>query len=722
MPIMILGGGRRSTAPRQRAQLLLQARVGVQRAVLPLYLRPAGVRHRVGLSLMLRAWAPQVPALPPVPPITAPAGYRVHQPAQAFLVTHQGAPAAATSYSLGNSRDTSSDGGAKDRPTATVEVNGQAAPGGDLYLVAVAQDLAGGATYAQPYGPFRLVGQTQTRKGDGWVTTLNTADTTAADAERLPEWQALTSEILPWEIEKDLTTRQQAQAARDQALAQRALKDVKCADKPGPDLRSVTVQTLIWALIRRLGVPVIVTAPLPYAGDRFWATEMTTATPGFGSMVVGTSYQVKGKKAIDALRDLLGRVGWTIRLRDGAVVIGPPAGLSSGPEETAGELDVPAALLTEVRVELVNPNPEQGSLSTPRSITLQGSAVRQWLPPLPPEEQSEEETFETVKNMTLSGTEQILASRTYSLTDVLESRTDWSRTKAGGLLRSEERRTDGLAPYPTTFEDSKGNPVIAEFWCSPREVRHITYLYEDPLYPKALTRQIEVVDAFAETVYQLIEGAERTTITQEWHEKGWLRRKITTRDGIAEWTKHEQASGTGTVTTWTYTRTTTTEEETWFPSRPGWWKHRIVQREDSYWVVYEDDEMGQPQRRSRTRIPVDIETDQGPPTAPDDGVTCPEDEPEGFPFDDPEQSVRAVFQTNGRADPTTVDIPWATSLPETYFDWIQAAARQRPSRRVTYSLPVPPLVKVGGIVQSYSISGGAGKIEATVTVEEELDV
>lgn len=720
MPLRILGGrGRRTSVPRQRAQLLLQARVGVHRAVLPLYLRPAGVRQRTGLSLVLRAWTPQVPALPPTVPMTAPAGYRVHQPAQAFLVTHQGAPAAATSYSLGNARDTSSDGGAKDRPTATLELTGQAAPGGDLYLVAVAQDLAGGATYAQPYGPFRLVGQSQTRKGDGWVTTLSTADTTAADAERTPDWQPLTEEFLPWEVEKDLTPLQQAQAARDQALAQRALKDVKCADKPGGDLRSVTVQTLIWALIRRLGVPVVVTAPLPYAGDRFWASEITTFSPGVGPMIVGTSYQVKGKKAVDALRDLLGRVGWTVRLRDGAAIIGPPAGLSSGSAETAGELEVPAALLTEVRVELVNPDPEQGNLSTPRSVTLQGSVVRQWLPPLPPEQQGEEETFETVKNMTLSGSEQILASRTYSLTDVLESSTAWSKTKAGGLLRSEERRTDGLAPYPTTFKDSKGNPVIAEFWCSPREVRRITYLYEDPLYPKALTRQIEVVDAYAETVYQLIEGAERTTITQEWHEKGWLRRKVTVKDAITEWVKHEQASGTGTVTTWTFTRGTETEEETWLPSRPGWWSHRIVRRAVSYWVVYEDDEMGQPQRRSKTDVLVDVETDQGPPTAPDDGVACPEDEPEGFPFD---ELQRVVFQTNGRADPTTVEIPWATSLPESYFEWIQAAARQRPARRVTYSLPVPPLVRVGGIVQSYSISGGAGQINATVTVEEALDV
>ncbi|RJF74471.1 hypothetical protein D3875_04110 [Deinococcus cavernae] len=689
--------------------LLIQTTVkGGWQAGTPLLIRAATAplwQSGAGLSIRLRTADLPAPVVPPLPPV--PAGAVVHAPPIAYLITHGGLPLQAVSYSLGNSRG---DGDAKDKPTATVELRGQyGGLGGELFISVTATSLTDGQHYAEVYGPFTGLRPSMALKADGWVTTLSLADTTAADAEREQGWDVLQREYLPWEIERDLTPEQQAEKAREDALKQQALKDVKCQDKAKPDLRSQSVHSVIYWLIERLALPTVITAPLPYARDRFWATEDT------GTDWIGTSYKVKGKKAIDALRDILGRVGWTVKLLEGQVIVGPPAPLSSGKAESAGELNLPEALLTETRIELVNATEESGDFTTPRRYDFTGASRRFYKPPIPNDDPSTtpEETFETMKAGTMSWGPLTAYSTREDGTMRLESTTSGKRTKAGGVLVSEEQQKDGIVKVKG-WPDADGNQPMVEMWAAPLEKRTTTYGYSDPLYPQAITEQLETVAAFQEVMGFVSDPSEVIRTTQTWHPKGWLQRKDTVKRAIGEWLTWTNADGSTTYTLPAWS--TETEHETWYPTRPGWWKHHIIRTTETYVLRRLDDEPEELVKHVKSEVLVNEETDQGPPLAPTSGDdTCPEDKPEGFEYRVP---LTGSFNTNGRGDPVSVDIEWATSIPATYFEWVTATNRQRPAKRTTYSAPVPIRARLGSVVKSYSIQGKAGSVQASAVIEE----
>lgn len=697
MPVIVILGGE-PPVQRSRVTLPLNAQVGGRRTALTLYATTQAIRQRTALSLSITTLDLTAPDQLPPPKLT---GDVQHGTALAYLITHGGLPAEAKDYSIGTQNG---------MPTLQATLRGRVDVTGTLSLVATATPLAGGPLYAAAYGPFNHLRSTYTQTQTGWVTKISSADTTEKDATAL---QLPLPEYLPWEKEKDLTALQTAQKARDDALLALTLKDVKCKDKVPVDRRRVLVHSLIWWALGQLpaSLPYLVLAPLPYPGDFFWASQ-DTAAGYFGGVLNGVSYQTKGKKALDVVRDILGRAGWQVTLRGGMVLIGPPAALLT----TGGaalEVNVPMEMLTERSEELVNvnagasndPQAPSGSFDLPRQITVHLATAKKYLPPLPDEDQIT--TFELARDMVLAGGSSVVSPDANGI-ERTESVTTWTKTKVGGLLVSEATMTNGVVPDVQI--DFLFKTVKLESW-QLREDKQTTYGYSDPIYPKAQTSTATITQSYI-AYLKAVRETERITALTTWHPKGWLQQKITVKISVQSF-GFTLGTGPSGPQLFPYAQTQQeTETETWIPTRPGWWHHTVTRYRTRVFPVYEDADSATLIGGGTTETVTDEETDQGPPRAPEG--ECPVDEPVGFPYDAPNDAVKF---TGGRGDATEVDIPWATKLPVGIFDSLYPQAR--PKRKLTYVCAVPPTVKFGGPVGTFSASGSNGKFSATITVEEE---
>ncbi len=734
MPIIILMGRGAPSTPRQRTFDGLLTTVTVQRAFSGLGVRVRTERLR-GLSGLYARVTTQDPNALPLP-----------GDASGYVVTHRGLPQEAVSYTV-NLRE----GEAAPRLEATLR--GQVMLEGNVSITVQA------GPHRQTYGPFGALGVTFRQTPTGWVTQVTSADMSAADAEAdSPYMEAFTEEILPWERERDLTPYEQARKARADALAQQEARErqtareraltreleratspavrealrlelcrVRNQTKPPLDRRRVPVQGVIRHALNALPFPFRLPKPLPYAGDFFWASD-NTGLDFAGGKLIGVSFQVKGKTAVQVLEELLGPIGWQVVIRGGEAYIGPP----ETPEESAatpGHLDLPGDALTAVSIEQVNPEATQGNgnRQLPRRITVTGASARKWLPPLPPEKDDEGNLtdpadFSLWDNATLTGSSRVVG---YSVLGEqrLESETRWSKTKEGGVLVREHSVTNGMVPHFGLGQVNGQWVVQAERWTE-REVRETVYSYDHPTYPKAMTSQLTTVDGYAEPLNRNIR-LETTRITQEWHGEGWLRLKTTTKETIGDWQTYESEDGKTRMTYGTLTQESETEE--WTPLGPEQWKHVVTRTRRSWWPMFEDGESTDPQRRTRTEVLVDDLTDQGPPRAPEDGrdevaKDCgqKEEEGEGFPYDEP---LERVLEPGGRGEAVTRSIPWATSIPDVWLeDVVGSIRRARPVKRTKYELAAPPKVEVGTRIKDFSLSGSAASVRATVTVEEALDV
>ena len=123
----------------------------------------------------------------------------------------------------------------------------------------------------------------------------------------------------------------------------------------------------------------------------------------------------------------------------------------------------------------------------------------------------------------------------------LNTSTQWGKKKVGGLFVEEWEIVSGWVPIPDAKPSDSGPTgsgfdafSLKERWYSGREVRRTFYEYGEPLYPTALsTRQTSVVQSYVPELDQVVE-TERTTVTQTWHSKGWLRRKDTVKRSLTE--------------------------------------------------------------------------------------------------------------------------------------------------------------------------------------------
>ena len=740
MPVLILGGGGRET-PRVRTFSGFVVTATVQRAFSGPVVTAATSRPRAfsGVHASAATFDPNSVPLPPLPPGVGSAAY---------VITHLGLPQEAVSYSVAL-RETETAA----RLEATLR--GQVKLAGELLLTVAVRK--GEQVYRQTYGPFGALGYTYTKTPTGWTTQATSADLSAADTEEdgaLAE--PFSEEFLPWERERDLTPEQQAVQARDKALAQRETRRRQAAAEkavqaqidaskdpalrkalraqlrklqkqvaPPPDRRHVPVQSVLQLALGALGLPFVLGGPLPYAKDRFWASE-DTGIPFNGGTLIGTSFQVKGKTPVQILDELLSPVGWQVVIKFGVAYIGPPEALAAA-TETPGLLELPEHLLTGLSIEQVNPEAAtgNGNRQLPRKVTLTGASTRKRLDPLPPEQDedgnvTDPSDFGALRNATLSG-ETTVQGFGASGQERLESRTSWRKVKEDGLLRLETSETSGMVPTSDLIYSGGQFGYVAERWVQ-TERRTTTYSYGDGLYPEALTEQVTRADAYAEPVARIVEDAEVTRLTQEWHAEGWLRRKVTVKDTLGEWQTQTSDDGK-TIITWA-TRTVETEVEEWTPLGPEQWKRAVTRTKQSYWPMFEDGEPADPARRRKTEVLVDDLTEQGPERAPEpadlpDDAEDPDVEP-GEAYDVP---LEAVSYPGGRADAVTRSAPWATTLaPEWPQNIVAGIRRARPAQRTRYELAAPPRVEVGTRVKDFSLSGSAGSVKATITVEEELGV
>lgn len=740
MPIVILGSRARTALPeRTFAGLLVCATVQRAFSGPVVTATTETLRAFAGLYASVATLDPDTIPLPPLPDGVGSAAY---------VVTHSGLPREAVSYSVAL-RETETAA----RLEATLR--GQVALSGALSITVAVRK--GGEMYRQTYGPFGALGYTYTRTPTGWVTQATSADLSAADTEEdSPYAQAFEEEFLPWERERDLTPYQQAVQARDTALAQRVTRQRQAAAEkavqaqidaskdPGtrkilraqlrklqkqveapPDRRHVPVQSVLQLALGALGIPFMLGGPLPYAGDFFWASE-ETGVPFNDGILIGASFQVKGKTPVAVLEELLGPIGWQVVIKFGKAYIGPPEALATA-TETPGTLALPEHLLTGLSIEQVNPEAAtgNGNRQLPRKVTLTGASTRRRLAPLPPETDedgnvTDPSDFGALRNATLTG-ETTVQGYSASGQERIESRTTWRKVKEDGLLRQETSETLGMVPTNQLIYSGGQYGLVLERW-ELTERRSTTSSYGDGLYPEALTEQITRVDAYAEPVARIVEDAEVTRVTQEWHREGWLRRKTTSKDTLGEWQTQTSDDGK-TIITWA-TRTQETEVEEWTSLGPEAWKRVVTRSRQSYWPMFEDGEPADPSRRRKVTVEVDDQTEQGPERAPEpaelpDDEDAPDVEP-GEPYDVP---LEAVLLPGGRADAITRSAPWATRLaPEWPENIVAGIRRARPAQRTRYEVAAPPLVTVGTRVKDFSLSGQAGSVKATITVEEELGV
>lgn len=729
MPVMILG--RRRQASTERAFRGPVVVATINRAFSGLVVLAATQRLRTFSGVYARA-ATLDPNSIPLPPVGG-----------AYVVTHHGLPQEATDYTV---RMREGDAA----PTLEATLRGQVTLSGEVSITVRAGD------HRQTYGPFGALGYTFSRTPTGWITQVTSADMSAADAEAdSPYIQPFTSEYLPWERERDLTPYQQALKARNDALREREVRqrqearekdlqrqlneehdpakrrELRCAisrlrkqAKDPPDRRRVPVQSVIRMALAALPIPFSLGAALPYGGDFFWASEDTGVSFN-GGKLIGVSFQVKGKTPVQVLEELLGPIGWQVVIKFGEAYIGPPESLQSA-EETPGTLDLPADLLTGLSIEQVNPEAAQGNgnRQLPRRITITGASARKVLLPLPPEPDHEpdETDFQEQEDITFSGSSYVEGYSAVTGQKRVESRTTWEKVKAGGLLRRETSETHGLVPtFQLTYTGGQWGAVL-ERWTL-QEKRKTTYLYTDPRYGKALTEQLTTVAAYAEPVDRVVDPAETTRITQEWHPEGWLRRKVTTKETIGEW-QTWTSEDRKTIITWA-TLTYESEVEEWLPVGKDQWSHKVTRKRGSYWPMFEEGDPADPQRRMKTEVLVDGLTDQGPERAPEDGDNdddCGEEKEagDGYPYD---EALEQVLLPGGRGDAVTRSAPWATSIPPVWLENVVGSIRRaRPAKRTKYEVAAPPRVQVGTRIKDFSLTGKAAGVRATITVEEALDV
>ena len=764
MPLLLLFAAAPGATERFRSGVQLS--VVVDRRVSGVRLSVATARERVRRPLYLGVRTLDPLTLLP-PPVVGQAGGGT---GEAYVVTHTGLPMEATDYTITGSID----GGTAQRlPRLSATLLGRVPLSGQLHIgVRV-------GPYAQSYGPFAAVGHNYERTPTGWVTKVNSLDTSEADTDPdsplMPEFG---DEFLPWEVERDLTGYEQAVKQRDEAVqrqrearlqrdterrlnerldsgtltpAEKAavraqLKAVRKAKTVPPDRRHVPVQAVIDLALRTLPMPFHLAAPLPFGGDLFWASESTGVMVN-GAMLKGVSFQIKGKTPVQVLEELLGPVGWQVVIRFGEVYIGPPTELEAA-EQTPGKLELPTELLTSVSQELVNPDVAGagGNTRLPRKIALGGATFIKHLPSLPPdpdERQAQRDEFAAKKDavMTETGTD----TSPHPLTRRPRLDGNWTsvKTKRDGLLRQETYRREGIVPNPdgqhvqkiqTTGEFVNTTyTLVAERWAL-TEDRIITYFYEDPLYPQAETRQVSSKREWKGGIPFLIpEGAsftgpekasavvlsEEAETVSEWSPQGWLLRK-TTRTITCQDFKWPFGLGAPISRP-----TVEVVVEEWMPINKDTWQLTRLRRSEG-WEGQTDEDGGvsDPLPVLKTSREVDI-TDQGPPRAPDpddgsDTGDSDEQEAQTFTYEEP---LEFVTFPGGRGEAVTRSAPWATSIDPQWAEWIIASIRRaRPAQRTRYSMAAPPALELGTRVREFSISGRGGGVDASVTLEEALDV
>ncbi|KQR37723.1 hypothetical protein [Deinococcus sp. Leaf326] len=742
MPVLILGGrGRR--APKTRVFSGPVVTATVQRAFSGPVVTATTARVRAfsGVYVSATTLDPNTIPLPPLPDGVGSAAY---------VVTHLGLPQEAANYSV-NLREAE----AAARLDATLR--GRVGLSGELLLTVAVRK--GEQVYRQTYGPFGALAYTYTKTPTGWTTQATSADLSAADTEEDGTLaDPFTEEYLLWERENDLTNEQRAIKARNDALAQREARQRQAAAekavqkrldatkdpatrkilrrqlrglqrqvKPPPDRRHVPVQSVIQLALGALGLPFVLGGPLPYSGDFFWASD-DTGVPFNGGILVGTSFQVKGKTPVQVLDELLSPIGWQVVIKFGRAYIGPGEALEEA-TKTPGLLELPSDLLTGLSIEQVNPEAAtgNGNRQLPRKVTLTGASTRKRLAPLPPERDedgnvTDPSDFGALRDATFSG-ETTVQGYGADGRQRLESRTTWKKVKEDGLLRREESTTHAMVPTGDLIYSGGQFGYVAEVWQLTEE-RATSYTYGDGLYPQALTEQITRASAYAEPVRRVLADAEVTRITQEWHAEGWLRRKVTTSDKLGEWHTSQSEDGRS-IDVWV-TRVQEVEVEEWTNIGAEQWKRTVTRSRQSLWPMYEDGEPADPERRRKTETLVDELTEQGPERAPEP-EELPDDEDgedndvePGEPYD---EAISAEFSPGGRAVAVTRSAPWATSLELSWLDNIVSSIRRaQPAQRTRYEVAAPPRVEVGTRVKDFNLSGSAGSVRATITVEEASSV
>ncbi|WP_278911634.1 hypothetical protein [Deinococcus wulumuqiensis] len=764
MPLLLLFSGPASATRRVRGGVQLSVVVDRQVSGVRLSVATARERVRRPVYLSVRTLDPLTLLPPPVP------GQSGGGSGEAYVVTHTGLPVEATDYTISGSID----GGTAQRlPRLSATLLGRVPLSGQLHIgVRV-------GPYAQSYGPFAAVGQTYERTPTGWVTKVNSLDTSEADADPdsplMPEFG---DEFLPWEVERDLTPYEQAVKQRDEAVqrqreariqrdterrlnekldsgtltpSERAavraqLKAVRKAKTVPPDRRHVPVQAVIDLALRTLPLPFHLAAPLPFGGDFFWASESTGVVKD-GGVVKGVSFQLKGKTPVQVLEELLGPVGWQVVIRFGEVYIGPPAELEVA-GQTPGTLQLPGDLLTGLSQELVNPDVSGagGNARLPRKATVQGATLIRHLPSLPPDpddQQAQRDDFVAKKDAELRETGTDTSPHPLTRRPRLDGSWVSVKTKRDGLLRQETYRREGIVPNPdgqhvqkiqTTGEFVNTTyTFVTERW-ELTEDRVTTYFYEDPIYPDAETRQVSRKREWKGGIPFLIpEGAsftgpekasavvlsEETETVSEWSPQGWLLRKTT------HTTTYQDFKWPFGLDAPISRPTVEVIAEEWTPINKDTWQLTRLRRSEG-WEAQTDEDGGvsDPLPVLKTSREVAI-TDQGPPRAPDpdDGSdTEGEDEQDAqtFTYEEP---LEFVVYPGGRGEAVTRSIPWATSIDPKWAEWVIASIRRaRPAQRTRYGMAAPPALELGTRVREFSISGRGGGVDASVTIEEALDV
>lgn len=768
--IIIITGGTDTPPPKgeQRAFSGIMAYVTAFRAFsgLQAVARTEGVRVFSGLPVTVRTYNP-------VDDLPLPGGGTVGSPgappagAQGYIITHNGLPAPTTDYTIGMSWD----GGLKPKlPSLSATVRGKAQFDGNISVGVVVSGTGG--TLAQVYGPFGVLGYTHERTPTGWVTRVQSLDSSAADAEAEgPLMPIFEQEYLPWEKERDLTPYQQALKARNDALIERALerqtqseiravekqlrkyeevlaapegtgsipttnipeaikklkaqlKDLRKKAKPIPDRRNIPVQDVIQFALRSLPLPFELKGALPFAGDRFWASE-DTGVEWRGGTLKGVSFQVKGKTPVQVLGELLEPVGWEITTKFGVVTIGPPDPLEEA-AQTPGLLEIPEDMLTGITQEIINPNvgTTGGNAQLPRRITIIGAATVKKLPPLPPlpddEEEEERPYEEALKEKDFTWTE---TGVDVEYNGEVVGTWRHTKNKRGGLLVSEEFVRQGwIADGLQIYEDGNGYQVHYRRWDT-IERRLTTYTYGVRGYPNAeVLQETRVYGAVPHK--KGLELIQSIRVETAWAREGWMERKTSVTSDFTNFVSSIDLSTGKIEYAALVSRTIVTEA--WTPINKDTWNLIETETRDAYHTYFTGD--GEPDTLlpgKKTQFKSTL-TDQGPPRAPDetqdradreDEKEEPE-EGEGFPYEEP---LEGNYDTNGRGDPVTRSVPWATSIDPQWKEQVIAATRRaRTAQRTTYRLAAPPKVEMGSRIKEFRLTGRAASVQADVTVEEAI--
>lgn len=716
---------RRDNVIEQRVVVALRLTIDQGISTVTLRLRTENVQELAAVGLRLRTFDPSL-IVPPESESTT-----------AWVITHEGLPVEAVEYSISSSID----GGAKPRlPQLNVTLRGKVELEKDLSItVTVARK---NKVFRQTYGPFGVLGYTFEKRATGWVTVVNSVDTTEADVADEDAQIEFDKEFLVWEKENDLTDYQRAVKQRQEALEQEQRRrrirqrenqlqeqlqstgnEVdqkriqaelcrlrKSADKP-KDYRRASVKSVLQYALNAMGIPYELKRALPYEYMYFYADEDTGRQVAWGRLK-GVSFKTKGKTPIQVVKELLEPVGWQVIIRHGVAYVGPSEELLDA-GFSAGLLEIdPEFLITETQ-ELINPNLDNagGNAQLPRKITLKGASAVNYLPPidLPDETEDDPEGFAFQQSGTLTTSGEDIG---YDVSGVRKIMSRWTSTKykSQGVLSRETYRKDGWVP---AGRQTDGRIYLVPSWVL-IEDSEIKYLYTNPRFPQALTKSTST-----KTEYIVALGAAYETETSEttniWDSKGYLQRKLVSRKIYADWRWDGFVGGTPT-----HTINYETVSEEYLQVTANMWQITRIKTGSSRFAYYGDDDQAIGTKRTVKTTREIIFTDQSPPRASIQQVDydC-ENLDQGFPYD---ETLEVEYSLNGRARSVEYTIPWATRIDSEWYQWIIARTRRaRPAKRTRYQMTIPPKIELGTRVREFQITGKAASVRANVVMEEALD-